>query len=111
MENESEDGSLSDQFEEMPKLPRMRPKSLALNLKPRILTTDTVTPISLLDSSFTGNANSLIGTPSENTNFEQTSFFNFENEIVNGITNGEISTRDNHRRIRTISNRQSMKSG
>ena len=26
MENESEDGSLSDQFEEMPKLPRMRPK-------------------------------------------------------------------------------------
>ena len=26
MENESEDRSLSDQFEEMPKLPRMRPK-------------------------------------------------------------------------------------
>ena len=26
MVNESEDGSLSDQFEEMPKMPRMRPK-------------------------------------------------------------------------------------
>ena len=26
MKNESEDGSLSDQFEEMPKIPRIRPK-------------------------------------------------------------------------------------
>lgn len=101
MKNESEDGSLSDQFEEMPKIPRIRPKSLALNLKPRILTTDTVTPISLLDSSFTGNANSLIGTPIISAT-DQTSFFDFENE-----TNAD----GKRTRTRTVSNRQSIKSG
>lgn len=101
MENESEDESLSDQFEEMPKMPRMRPKSLALNLKPRILTTDTVTPISLLDSSFTGHANSLLGTPNISAT-DQTSFFNFDNETnVDG----------KRARTRTVSNRQSIKSG
>jgi len=101
MKNESDDTSLSDQFEEMPKIPRIRPKSLALNLKPRILTTDTVTPISLLDSSFTGNANSLIGTPNISTT-DQTSFYNFENE-----TNADCKGT----RTRTVSNRQSIKSG
>ena len=76
-------------------------QSLALNLKPRILTTDTVTPISLLDSSFTGNANSLIGTPNISTT-DQTSFYNFENE-----TNADCKGT----RTRTVSNRQSIKSG
>ena len=76
-------------------------KSLALNLKPRILTTDTVTPISLIDSSFTGNANSLIGTPNISTT-DQTSFFNFDNE-----TNAD----GKRARTRTVSNRQSIKSG
>ena len=34
MENESEDESLSDQFEEMPKMPRMRPKVKTINYGP-----------------------------------------------------------------------------